>query len=241
MKKVSVSLAALALFSVVVALQPLGAQALGSAGTEAAQGFNSQTLVFELSLFLPQEALGKAFGAGARGAGRGSPGGAAGGAALGGQGPAGGSGAVQPGRDSQRPGAAQFKRDPKLFLAKAQIDRLLPILKALKDNPMPSPSKARQIETDIDTIITKAQKAEYAEWRKEMAKFREELRQRFAASGGQNGLAQGGGQEGAGGTSGPAGANGPGAAPAPRANELQRRQRLLESFVTALEEYRQSL
>jgi len=228
-KRVSVSLAALALFATLVGVLPSTAQGFGSPGAAGAQGFNSQTLVFELSLFLPQEALGKAFGAG----GRGSPGRPGSGTAAGQQGQAG---------NSQRP-TSQFVRDPKLFLTKDQIDRLLPILKALKDNPMPSPSKARQIEADIDTIITKAQKAEYADWRKEMATFRQELRQRFAASGGQNGTAPGGGAPGGAGDGGlgQAGPRGPADASAPRVNELERRQRLLEAFIGALQDYRQGL
>ncbi len=239
MKRVSVSLAALALFATLVGVKPSAAQDFGSAAAAGPQGFNSQILVFELSLFLPQEALGKAFGAGGHGgSGRSGSGAAAGGGAGAQQGQAGNSQRTTP----------RFVRDPKLFLTKDQVDRLLPILKALKDNPMPSPSKARQIEVDIDTIITKSQKTEYGDWRKEMAKFRQELRQRFAASGGQNGSAQGGGAPGGGapggageGSPGQAGSRGPADGSAPRMNELERRQRLLESFIGALQDYRQGL
>lgn len=254
MKKFLSSLAAIWLFAAMVGLQPLEAQSFATPAAGEAQGFNSQTLVFELSLFLPQDALGKAFGAGTRGSlGRGSPGGAAGGAgafgAAGGATSAGGGAGAQQGRDPQRT-SPRFDRDPKLFLTKDQVDRLLPILKALRDNPMPSPSKARQIGADMETIITKAQKAEYEEWRKAMDRYRQELRQRFAASGGQGGLAQGGGAPGqagggasgqAGAAPGQAGARGPADASAPKTNELQRRQRLLDSFMTALAEYRKGL
>ena len=286
MIKMLKGLAAVTILALVVTVQPLEAQPLAAqsgAGSGlpsappsgagggfggAAQGFNSQTLVFELSLFLPQDALGRAFGAGGRGAyGNSGKGGArpeAGGAG----GTTGGGGAAGGGAQVSRDRPARFVRNPRLFLTKAQVDSLLPVLVELRNNAMPSPSKARRIEAEIDTILTKAQKSEYADWRKAMESYLRELRQRFAASGGPGASEAGGATPGSGGGApggpGGLGPEGPGAGGTPpgasgglaggRAgasgsmgsssqamNQLQRRQKLLDSFIAALEDYRKGL
>ena len=289
MIKMLKGLAAVTILALVVTVQPLEAQPLAAqsgAGSGlpsappsgagggfggAAQGFNSQTLVFELSLFLPQDALGRAFGAGGRGAyGNSGKGGArpeAGGAG----GTTGGGGAAGGGAQVSRDRPARFVRNPRLFLTKAQVDSLLPVLVELRNNAMPSPSKARRIEAEIDTILTKAQKSEYADWRKAMESYLRELRQRFAASGGpgasggQGASTEGGALPGpGGGAPGGPGPEGPGAGgtqpgasgglaggragasgsmgPSSQAmNQLQRRQKLLDSFIAALEDYRKGL
>jgi len=240
MKRTLLSFAAFAVLASVIAVEPLGAQAGPSGAT--VQGFNSQALVFELSLFLPEEVLGNAFGAAARGGfGRSAPAGQQMGAGGGSQsGPTAQAGAGQQG---QRP-TLQFARDPKLFLTIDQVDRLRPILAVLKDNPMPSPSKARQIQSDVDAILTSGQKAEFGEWRKAVDNFRKELRQRYASGGNQNGFPQGGGQ-GSGSDQAPGQANGAYSAGGPGQNsgvsQLQRRQRILEVFLSALDEYRKGL
>ena len=286
----------MSILAALVAVEPLGAQTAAATGAgggiETARGFNSEAIVFELSLFLPREALGKAFGAAGSGAyGRAGGGGTAnqgGGGSNGGVGGVGGGyngggGAGAGGAGSGGGGASpqgqipQFIRDPKLFLTKDQVDRLLPLLATLRDNAIPSPSKARQIEAELNTIITKEQRAEYADWQRAMARLRQELRQRFASSGGQGAYSRGGGAPGASGSpdlSGGPGASGtPGAGGAPGASgtgaggapgsdvaplgrasgsgtagghaqamsQLQRRQKLLDSFIAALKEYRKGL
>ena len=287
-------LAAMTILALLVAAQPLAAQSGAGSGMPSAppsgagggfggttQGFNSQTLVFELSLFLPQDALGKAFGAGGRASyGNSGKGGArpeAGGAG----GTTGGGGAGGGGAQVSRDRPARFARNPRLFLTKAQVDSLLPVLVELRNNAMPSPSKARRVEAEIDTILTKAQKSEYADWRKAMESYLRELRQRFAASGGPGasggqgasteggalpgpgggapggpgpgGLGAGGpgfGGPGAGGTppgasgglaGGRAGASGSMGPSSQAMNQLQHRQKLLDSFIAALEDYRKGL
>ena len=167
-----------------VALAAVGAggfaQAAGSGGTGgtavARQGFSVPVLVAELSLFLPEEATrGMYGGLGGRGGGQG-----------GGQ----SGSAGQQGQSGQQRPAFQFTRDPKLFLTRDQVANLLPILSALRDTPMPTPSRARQVQADIDAILTAAQKAEYVQFRKAL----ENIRQSFSRSGeqAQGGATQGG-------------------------------------------------
>jgi hypothetical protein len=78
-------------------------------------------------------------------------------------------------------GPMQFPRDPKQYLTKDQIARLIPVLQALRENPMPSPSKARQVASNVESILTPGQKAERAQFRGQLQK----LRERFQGQGGQ--------------------------------------------------------
>ena len=118
----------------------------------------------------------------------------------------------------QRP-AFQFTRDPKLFLTHDQVAKLLPILSALRDDPMPTPSRARQVQADIDAILTPAQKAEYEQFRKAL----ENLRQNFSRSGAQ-------------GQNGGAAQNRPAQNGGVPLTTLERRQRLLDAFITIMQD-----
>jgi hypothetical protein len=187
-----------------------GAQAPAPNGMTPMQGFSSSALVAQLSLYLPQESTrGLSAGAGGRGGGQGGPaqGGAAGGSRQ----------------------QFSFTRDPKLFLTKDQIGRLLPILLSLRENPMPAPSRAKQIRADVDGILTQAQKAEYEQFRKAMQDLIQRFRQQAAANGGGGAAGQGSpdarrpGQEGAGSQMTP----------------LQRRQRQLDAFIKVLAQRQQ--
>ena len=194
------------------------AQAPGPAGSTL-RGFSSQILITQLSLYLPEEAT--------RGMNRG-PGGRSGGpstqAGLQGQG-AGGAG---------RPAPMEFPRDPKLFLTKGQIARLLPILVALRDNPLPSPARAKQVRAEVDAVLTAAQKGEWADFQKKMQELVEQFRQRMGTNGpaGQ-GAAGGNGAAGGEGTAGREAAPGSGT---PQATLLQRRQRQLDAFIKVLQD-----
>jgi hypothetical protein len=149
-----------------------------STGATAAQGFNVQTLISKLALYLPEDAV---QGMGGFGGQRAE--GAGGAGSQTGQGAAGTAGTMQ-----RAP--FQFKRDTKLFLTKEQITKLLPILTSLRENPIPTPSKAKQVEASVDGILTAAQKAEYDQFQKEMQKFRESFRSQTGA-----GSASGTGQQ----------------------------------------------
>jgi hypothetical protein len=203
-----------------------GAQAAPSPAAPVQRGWSSQVLISQLSLYLPEEAT--------RGMYRGLRNGPSGGSqGSGGQGSGGAGG----------PGAAggrafpqiQFSRDPALFLTKEQITKLLPILQALRDAPLPTPSRARQVQADVDAQLTVAQKAEWVEFQKKMRAAIEEFRQRMAASGGGAGT-------GGGGTGGPdaaaggaAGAGGGQGMAAPSGSLLERRQRQLDAFIQVLQ------
>ena len=207
-----------------VALTAAGgfAQAAGLGGTAVPrQGFSVPGLVAELSLFLPVEATRGMYGGfGGRGGGQG---GSQGSGQAGGQSdPAGQSGQGGGQSGLQRP-AFQFTRDPKLYLTHDQIAKLLPILSALRDDPMPTPSRARQVQTDTDAILTAAQKAEYEQFRKAL----ENLRQSFSRTGaqGQGNSAQGGGAQ-----AGNSAQNG--GAPL---STLERRQRQLDAFIKIMQ------
>jgi hypothetical protein len=165
----------------------------------AVQGFNVPSLVGQLSLYLPPDATqGMHSGFGGRSA-------AAGG---------------------QRP-QLQFTRDPALFLTKDQIAKLLPILTALRENPLPSPSKAAQVRADVDGILTAAQKAEYEQFRKAMQDLIQRYRQQAAANGATQGDAQGRQLQG--------GTQDSGAQLTP----MQRRQRQLDAFIKVLQSRQQ--
>ncbi|MGD0727928.1 MAG: hypothetical protein ABSB63_20425 [Spirochaetia bacterium] len=120
----------------------------------------------------------------------------------------------------------QFTRDPALFLTKDQIAKLLPILTALRESPLPTPSKATQVRADVDGILTAAQKAEYEQFRKAMQDLIQRYRQQAAANAagsggegsGQNRQFQGGGEN-----------------SGTQMTPLQRRQRQLDAFIKVLQ------
>ena len=164
-------------------------------GQTPIQGFTVQGLITQLSLYLPEDVTrgmfagfgGRGLGAAAGGAGAGggagaaaggaggaagAGGGAQGGGAGSGAGGAGAGGAGGPGAGAQR-FTFNFSRDPTLFLTKDQITSLIPILTALRENPMPTPSKARQVQASVDALLTVAQKAEYGQFQKAVEQARQ--------------------------------------------------------------------
>ena len=173
-----------------------GAQASATDGTSPVQGFSVGMIVGKLSLYLPPEATKGMYG------GFGGRAGAAGGALQ----------------------QLNFTRDPALYLTKDQIAKLLPILTALRESPLPTPSKAAQVQADVDGILTAAQKAEYDQFRKALQDLIQRYRQLAAANSGASGGAgqnrqnQGAGQNG-------------GAQMTP----MQRRQRQLDAFIKVLQ------
>jgi len=225
------------------------AQAPAPGGT-APQGFTVETLLSQLSLYLPEDALptGGLGGFGRGGTGTGTA-----------QGAAAGSGTTAQGGATARSGTTaqggqnfgqlfQYKRDTKLFLTKDQITKLLPVLQGLRDNPVPTPSKAKAVQASVDGILTVAQKAEYADYQKQMAKAFEEIRKQFAA-------AQSGSGPGAGTGAGPAGGFGGGQDPngaqagqqrqgstgGTQLSLTERRQRELDAFIKALQDRQKQL
>jgi hypothetical protein len=171
-------------------------------GRTPVQGFNVSMLIGQLSLYLPPEATQGMY------SGFGGRGGAAGG---------------------QRP-QLQFTRDSTLFLTKDQIVRLLPVLTALRENPLPTPSKASQVQADVNGILTAAQKAEYEQFRKAMQDIIQRYREQAAANGTGSG-SRGGDQAG----QAQGGAQNSGAQMTP----LQRRQHQLDAFIKVLQSRRQ--
>ncbi|MGA2976871.1 MAG: hypothetical protein ABSF77_16310 [Spirochaetia bacterium] len=216
------------------AVTAAGAQAPGPGGSPI-QGFSSQALISELSLYLPPESTQGMYSAfGGRGGGAAGQTGQAGQGAQTGQ--AQGAGSQAGGRGFQQ---MQFTRDPKLFLTKDQITKLLPLLLSLRDNPMPTPSKAKQVQADVDAILTVAQKAEYAEFQKQMQKLIQQFRQQMSANGGSGGFAASGqaGQGSQGQGSAQAGQQGSGqSGGASQLTPLQRRQRQLDAFIKVLQD-----
>ena len=179
-----------------------GAQSAGPGGGTPRQGFSSGQLVAQLSLYLPEDATRGMF------AGRGAQGG--------GQGQAG-------------PGASfrsqlNFTRDPKLYLTKDQIGKLLPILVSLRENPMPTPSGAKKFQADVDGILTQEQKAEYERFRKAVQDLMQRFRQQAGANGAGPGAGPGDGQRPAQDAAGP------------QLTPLQRRQRQLDAFIKVLQQ-----
>jgi hypothetical protein len=170
----------------------LCAFAATAAAQTAATGFNAQELIVKLSLFLPEDIMGGPgmFGAGRAGAQPGQAG-AGGAPATGAQAQGSGTGAqagaqAQGGQTAQGQAARQqfqYTRNQKLFLTKDQTVKLLPIVQGLRDNPLPSPTKAKKIESDVALILTAEQKAEYEKYLKAMEKFRQDLQQNRTAAG----------------------------------------------------------
>ena len=208
-----------------VALAAVGtggfAQAAGPGGTTVPrQGFSVPGLVAELSLFLPAEATKGMYGGfGGRGGGQGG-------------GQPGQSG--QPVQSGQQRPAFQFTRDPKLFLTHDQVAKLLPILSALRDDPMPTPSRARQVQADIDAILTQAQKAESEQSRKAVENFRQSFSRSGAQAQGGNAVQGGTAQGGISAQGGPA-QGGTAQNSGVPLTTLERRQRQLDAFIKIMQ------
>jgi hypothetical protein len=180
------------------------------------RGFSSQVLIAQLSLYLPEDATRGMYRGFRPGPNEGGPGSGGAGGSPGG---AGGVRAFPP---------IPFTRDPALFLTKEQITKLLPILQSLRDAPLPTPSKARQVQAEVDAQLTAGQKAEWVEFQKKMREAIEEFRRRMAASGGSAGVGMGGG------SGGPESRGGQGGG-APTTTLLQRRQKQLDAFIEVLQ------
>jgi hypothetical protein len=221
-------------------------------------GFNAETLVTELSLFLPGDinllggagrAAGQQAGAAARTGGQQGSG-----AAQGAPGAAQGApGAAQGGQRAAGAAANQFRieKDPKLAFTQDQIAKLIPVFEGLKTNPMPSPTSAKKIQSTVDSVLTKAQKAGIEDARKareEMIKQFQTRLQQAGAAGGAAGAAAGqggqfrqgtaagqGGADAQGGAAGQAGAGAQGARPQ-QLTPAERRARFVEAFLAALQE-----
>jgi hypothetical protein len=211
----------------------------GPGGTPV-QGFSVPLLINELSLYLPEESTRGLGGFGGRGGAGGAQGGQANGAAAGQGAQAGG--AAGQGTGGQRAQGfrqlLQFTRDPKLYFTNDQITKLLPILQGLRESPILTPSKAKLLQASVDALLSVAQKAEYADYQKQMQKAIEEIRKQYAASGGGQGAnGQGSGANsgaGAGQQGQPSSGNGPsGASPL---SATQRAQRQLDAFMKVLQE-----
>jgi hypothetical protein len=214
----------LAILGCIVAGTAAWAQSSAPGGMTAAQGFNVALLTSQLSLYLPEDAtraMYSDFGGRAGGTGQ----------AQGDQAPAG-----QAQRGQQRM-QNLFTRDPQLFLTRDQIARLLPILITLKENPLPTPSRAKQVQADVDSLLTVAQKAEYERFRKTV----EDLIQRgrepatfgYRQQAGDGAGGQGGGQ------SQQAQRGGPGTGA--RMTPMERRQRQLDAFIKVLQSRQKEL
>jgi hypothetical protein len=140
---------------------PCIAQGWGDSGDDA-EVIIIPTLVSELSLYLPADLA----------AGILRPNAGAG--ALPAQGntraPAPASGSGQGSRQGSGAGSApgqgqeMFARDAKLYFTKKQIDKLLPILQELLDKPETQATKGKKFRSDINGILTKAQKAEWTRY-----------------------------------------------------------------------------
>jgi hypothetical protein len=232
----------LIVFAGLLAGMSLGAQAAGPGGPFSQQGFSSQLLVSQLSLYLPEEAT--------RGMYRGFGGRANAPSAAGQNAPSAQGGQNAPAGQAQGGGSAggfpqlQFTRDPKLYLTKEQITGLIPILIALRDNPLPTPSKAKQVQADVDAQLTAAQKAEWAEFQKKLQDLIAQFRQRMGAnSAAGQGSTNGAGvqrqdqlQDGQNAPSAQGGQGGGQAGGGPQPTLLQRRQRQLDAFIKVLQD-----
>ncbi len=229
----------LAVAAALAAAPAASAQATGpGAGGAPRQGFSVPVLISQLSLYLPEEStqglgfgFGRGGGGGQGGAGQGA--GAAAGQSAGGataQGAQAGTGAAAGAQRFRQ--LFQYTRDPKLYYTKDQITKLLPILQGLRDNPILTPSKAKDLQASIDALLSVAQKAEYADYQKQMQKAIDEIRKQFAASGSGGTGAGGGGAAGA--QAGQAGSQqqGGGAQLTP----TQRAQRQLDAFIKVLQD-----
>jgi hypothetical protein len=211
-----------------VAAASAGAQATGAPTPK--EGFRVENVLMELSLFMPEQyaSLRSAGGPGGPGGSGSAPQG--GQAGSGQQEPQGGQqGQSQQG--GQRPGDfrfPEFKRDPSLMLTARQVDTLLPVLLDLQKAPFPTPSQAKKATTVVDTTLTKQQKDAYDKYAKERDKALEEIRKQYQS---RNGTQQGGtGAQG-----------GPGAQGQQQRNPAELRQRMLDTFIRNMQEYRKGL
>jgi hypothetical protein len=237
-------IAAVAAVAALVAASAASAQATGPGGTPV-QGFSVPVLISQLSLYLPEEStrgLGGGGGFGGRGGtgNQGAQGGQANGAAAG-QGAQAGSGAAagQAAGGQRAQGfrqLLQFTRDPKLYLTKDQITKLLPILQGLRESPILTPSKAKQLQASVDALLSVAQKAEYADYQKQMQKAIEEIRKQFAASGASGAAGQGTGAVGGADQGGGQQRQANGAAGGAQLTPTQRAQRELDAFIKVLQD-----
>jgi hypothetical protein len=209
----------------------------------AQQGFTVETLLNQISLYIPEDQVPAtaAFGRGGQGG-------------TGGQGTQGAQGSAGTARTGQAAGAGQnlrqlfqFKRDTKLYLTKDQIGKLIPVLQGLKDNPVPTPSKAKSIQASVDGILTVAQKAEYAEYQKQMQKALDEMRKQFQSQSGGTGTGAGAGATGGGTAQGGgfggqgADANGQQRAAPTQAQIIDRRKAELDAWIKVLQDRQKQL
>jgi hypothetical protein len=102
-------------------------------------------------------------------------------------------------------------RDPALFFTVEQVERLLPILKTLREQPYPTPAAGKKLAAEIEALLTDAQKAVRDKLREErqklLANLPADVRQRMQER-------QQGGQQ---------------------RDPLQRRLRLIDNFIRMLE------
>jgi hypothetical protein len=204
-----------------LATVPAGAQTGG--GTPSARtGFRVETLIMELSSFLPEEYARLRAGPGGPGGGSGGPQSA--------QPPAAGQQSAQPGQHQSRFSLPQFKRDSRLMLTAAQVDALIPVLQDLQQTPFPTPSQAKKVTTTVDATLTKQQKDAYDAYAKERDKAIEDLRKQYQSRGG---FQQG--------TPGSAGGQGVQGGQRPQVDPAELRRRMLDQFIKNLRDYRTAL
>lgn len=241
--------AAAAAAGLLVAAASAGAQASGAA--TAPSGFSVESLIAELSCFLPEEYAGfggRGFLVGTPGGATpaATPGGATGGTAAQGTGqqatPGGQTGQARQG--GQRPQGfeiPQFKREAKLMLTAKQVDALLPVLQDLQKTPFPTPSQAKKVTTTIDATLTKQQKDAYDRYVKERDKAMEELRKQFQSRVGTQG-AQGTAPQGGFVARGEGGSAQSGQGQQrQQMDPAELRRQMLEAFIKNLQEYRKTL
>ena len=237
-RKRTIELAAIGA-SLLLAAASAGAQAVVT--TNAPAGFSVESLLVELSSFLPEEYAGFG-GRGFFGGPNGAPGGATPGGATQGSAPQGTMQQAAPGAQAnQRPqgfNIPQFKRDAKLMLTAKQVDALLPVLQDLQKTPFPTPSQAKKVTTTVDATLTKQQKDAYDKYVKERDKAIEELRKQFQDR------AQGSGTDGGTFTTRDGGGTGNGQRTQGQRQQVdpaELRKQMLEGFLKNLQEYRKGL
>ncbi len=144
------------------------AQSSSGPGQTPVPGFSVEGMLAELSIFLPENLAG--FSRGAR----------QGPAAAGQQGGAG----QQAGQQGGQRGGFSIQRDPKLFFTAQEVNTLVPLLQALRDNPFPTPSGAKKLQATVDGILTAEQKSARDAFHDQRVKAAAERQQN---DGGQNG------------------------------------------------------
>ncbi len=58
--------------------------------------------------------------------------------------------------------------NPEYYFTTAQVDALLPVFQELAANPYPSPSKAKQIQKQVEDVLTREQQREWDKYVKEV-------------------------------------------------------------------------